>query len=136
MEKPMANESSKELRRVLNAAKKHMSAFKTLEMEINPLNQAILIHVLLQKLEKKIRNEFEMKLDPNELAEWSNLIEFLQKKANTLESVEKREELLGKPKKNERRSRFTPCKPRSRKKTKELIFLEMIFSPLDSTFCK
>jgi hypothetical protein len=101
MEKPMANESSKELRRVLNAAKKHMSAFKTLEMEVNPLSQAILIHVLLQKLEKKIRNEFEMKLDPNELAEWPNLIEFLQKKANTLESVEKREELMGKPKKNE-----------------------------------
>lgn len=87
-EKPMARGSSSDLKSIINNAKKCVRAFNNLDMEPNPLTEAFLIHIVNEKLDFNIRNDFDLTLKRNELPTWKEFVDFLEKRSNCLESIE------------------------------------------------
>ncbi|GBO18769.1 hypothetical protein AVEN_12-1 [Araneus ventricosus] len=63
-------ESSKELRNLVDTINKSVRGLKLLELEGNELVQQIIINVVIQKVDKETREQYEMSLTTNELPNW------------------------------------------------------------------
>jgi hypothetical protein len=86
--KVMSRGSSADLKSIINIAKKNVRTFTQMGLEVNPLTEAILIHIVIEKLDFNIRNDFELSLKQNELPSWKKFVEFLEKRSNSLEAIE------------------------------------------------
>lgn len=92
----MTRSSGKDLRDMINQAKKHVRAFQSLEFEPNELSEAILIQIMSEKIDYLIRNDFEVSLEPQQVPDWNKFITYLEKRCNILEAID-----LGKKKGND-----------------------------------
>ncbi|CAL1285198.1 unnamed protein product [Larinioides sclopetarius] len=82
-------ESAKELRNMIDNVLSHLRALKQLGLELNELSEAILRNVILQRIDDDSRRVFEMSLTSNELPKWDAFIEFLSKRSQALENVQR-----------------------------------------------
>ncbi|GBM85742.1 hypothetical protein AVEN_232238-1 [Araneus ventricosus] len=80
-------ESAKDLRNLVDTINKSLRGLKLLELEANELVHQILINVVIQKIDKETRKQYEMSLTTNELPNWDKFIEFLRKRSQVLENI-------------------------------------------------
>ncbi|GBM82212.1 hypothetical protein AVEN_179520-1 [Araneus ventricosus] len=80
-------ESAKDLRNLVDAISKSLRGLKLLELEANELVHQILINVVIEKIDKETRKQYEMSLTTNEFPNWDKFIEFLRKRSQVLEII-------------------------------------------------
>ncbi|GBL75094.1 hypothetical protein AVEN_148833-1, partial [Araneus ventricosus] len=80
-------ESAKDFRNLVDTINKSLRGLKLLELEANELVHQILINVVIQKIDKETRKQYEMSLTTNELPNWDKFIEFLRKRSQVLENI-------------------------------------------------
>ena len=79
-------ESHKELRSFIDCINKNLRSLKVLKYEQNNLSDAILINIILQKLDAKTTRLFQYSIKKNEYPQFQQLMSFLENRAYTLES--------------------------------------------------
>lgn len=85
----ISHESSKELRNLVDAINKNIRALKNLGFERNDLSDILLTTIILNKLDKETRKQFELSMNNSEVPKFEDLITYLEKRSQTLESVNK-----------------------------------------------
>lgn len=85
--KTMSRESSGELQRVLDDTSAHVSALKTLGVEVDTWD-VMIVYLVSIRLDPETRKKWEETVSKDELPKWSAMKVFLQKRCNSLESVE------------------------------------------------
>lgn len=79
-------ESASNLRQMLDKIESNLRSLKQLKLETNPLCEAILIYVIIQRIDIDTRKLYEMELG-SELPSWEKFTEFLTKRCQALENV-------------------------------------------------
>lgn len=77
--KTLKPDSVKDLRNLIDTMK-NIRAFQLLKLETNDLIHALLINIIMNKLDPESRKSFETSLITKELPSWSEFIEYLQKR--------------------------------------------------------
>lgn len=85
----ITHESSKDIRHLLDAINKNVRALYNLKFERNDFSDILLTTVILDKLDKDTRKQFELSINATEVPKFDNLITFLEKRSQTLESITK-----------------------------------------------
>ncbi|GBN71477.1 hypothetical protein AVEN_85918-1 [Araneus ventricosus] len=82
-------ESAEDLRKLLDTVKKNLRTLKTFEYERNNLSDVLIINLILQKLDKETRKQFEITLKSKEVPDLDNFLTFLENRSLVLEYVNK-----------------------------------------------
>ncbi|GFW41652.1 integrase catalytic domain-containing protein [Trichonephila clavipes] len=114
-------ESAFHLRSLIDSIQSHLRALKQLELESNALCESMLIFVITQRLDDESRKQYEMELHSNDLPKWDNFLDFLIKRSQTLENVQRNSSLKNK---NEYSPKFRSFVMKSDEKTCPLCPLE------------
>lgn len=93
--KSMTKESSAELQEILDETTAHVSALKSLNVEVDTWD-VMIVYLVSIKLDSETRKRWEETVNKDELSKWSVMNAFLQKRCNSLESVELSFEYRGK----------------------------------------
>ncbi|GFQ80088.1 uncharacterized protein TNCT_325271 [Trichonephila clavata] len=99
----------------------HLRALKQLELEPNTLCESMLIFVKTQRLDDESRKQYEMELHSNDLPRWDKFLDFLIKRSQALENVQRNYSLKNK---NEYSPKFKSLVVKSDKRTCPLCSLE------------
>ncbi|GFS83699.1 integrase catalytic domain-containing protein [Trichonephila clavipes] len=89
-------ESAFHLRSLIDSIQSHLRALKQLELEPNALCESMLIFVITQRLDDESRKQYEMELHSNDLPKWNNFLDFLIKRSQALENVQRNSSLKNK----------------------------------------
>ncbi|GFV39406.1 pro-Pol polyprotein [Trichonephila clavipes] len=89
-------ESAFHLRCLIDSIQSHLRALKQLELEPNALCESMLIFVITQRLDDESRKQYEMELHSNDLPKWNNFLNFLIKRSQALENVQRNSSLKNK----------------------------------------
>ncbi|GFY20337.1 integrase catalytic domain-containing protein [Trichonephila clavipes] len=81
------NESAKELRALMDCINRNIRALKVLKYEQNDLSDIILINIILQKIDKESRKQFELSLKTAEFPTFDSIMKFLEKRSAVLENI-------------------------------------------------
>ncbi|GFU25868.1 DUF1758 domain-containing protein [Trichonephila clavipes] len=74
------SESVKELRALMDCINRNIRALKVLKYEQNDLSDIILINIILQKIDKESRKQFELSLKTAEVPTFGSIMKFLEKR--------------------------------------------------------
>ncbi|GFS68277.1 integrase catalytic domain-containing protein [Trichonephila clavipes] len=107
-------ESAFHLRSLIDSIQSHLRALKQLELEPNALCESMLIFVITQRLDEESRKQYEMELHSNDLPKWNNFLDFLIKRSQALENVQRNSSLKNK---NEYSPKFRSFVVKSNEKT-------------------
>ncbi|GFR29560.1 uncharacterized protein TNCT_463151 [Trichonephila clavata] len=99
----------------------HLRALKQLELEPNTLCESMLIFVIIQRLDDESLKQYEMELHSNDLPRWDKFLDFLIKRSQALENVQRNYSLKNK---NEYSPKFKSLVVKSDKRTCPLCSLE------------
>ncbi|GFT19168.1 uncharacterized protein TNCV_303011 [Trichonephila clavipes] len=81
------SESAKELRALMDCINRNIRALKVLKYEQNDLSDIILINIILQKIDKESRKQFELSLKTAEVPTFDSIMKFLEKRSAVLENI-------------------------------------------------
>ncbi|GFX67979.1 DUF1758 domain-containing protein [Trichonephila clavipes] len=81
------SESAKELRALMDCINRNIRALKVLNYEQNDLSDIILINIILQKIDKESRKQFELSLKTAEVPTFDSIMKFLEKRSAVLENI-------------------------------------------------
>ncbi|GFW08969.1 integrase catalytic domain-containing protein [Trichonephila clavipes] len=81
------SESAKELRALMGCINRNIRALKVLKYEQNDLSDIILINIILQKIDKESRKQFELSLKTAEVPTFDSIMKFLEKRSAVLENI-------------------------------------------------
>ncbi|GFU87457.1 integrase catalytic domain-containing protein [Trichonephila clavipes] len=81
------SESAKELRALMDCINRNIRALKVLKYEQNDLSDIILIKIILQKIDKESRKQFELSLKTAEVPTFDSIMKFLEKRSAVLENI-------------------------------------------------
>lgn len=84
---PIKNESSSQLRKLVDALAGHMKALESLREKPNQWG-SLLMHLIVSKLDTKTMRDWEISSSSTEVFRISNLMDFLQSRFRVLEVVE------------------------------------------------
>ncbi|GFX69879.1 integrase catalytic domain-containing protein [Trichonephila clavipes] len=76
----LTSESARDIRTMTDILSKNIRALKLLGFERNNLSDLILFHIILKKIERETRKQFEQSIDSNQIPELDTFIMFLGKK--------------------------------------------------------
>ncbi|GFX99310.1 integrase catalytic domain-containing protein [Trichonephila clavipes] len=107
-------ESAFHLRSLIDSIQSHLRALKQLELEPNALCESMLIFVITQRLDDESRKQYEMELHSNDLSKWNNFLDFLIKRSQALENVQRNSSLKNQ---NEYSPKFRSFVVKSNEKT-------------------
>lgn len=102
--KAMNRESASELQRILDNTVIHLAALKTLGVEVDHWDE-IIVYLVAIKLDTETRKKWEETVDKSLLPQWDDMRIFLQKRCNSLESVELAVDYRKKPEKTQKDSK-------------------------------
>lgn len=68
---------------------KHLLGLKLLKLELNKLIELTLINAIASKLNREYRKQHEMLLKTTELPDWEEFSDFLQKRSQVLENIQR-----------------------------------------------
>ncbi|KAF8766744.1 hypothetical protein HNY73_019777 [Argiope bruennichi] len=83
----IVHESAKDLRNLIDCILKNLRALNVLKYERNELSDAILINIILQKLDRESRKQFELSLVNKEVPDFDDFIEFLERRYQVLNAI-------------------------------------------------
>lgn len=83
----MQKESSKKLRKLLDLLFQHLASLKKLSLPTDSWD-ALLIPIILSKLDYRTKREWEVKHDDSKLPTLNQVTEFLRKKCFSLEALQ------------------------------------------------
>ncbi|GBO05840.1 hypothetical protein AVEN_120845-1 [Araneus ventricosus] len=81
------SESAEELRALMDCVNKNIRALKVLKYEQNKLSDVMLINIILQKIDKESRKQFELSLKTAEIPTFDILMKFLETRSSLLDSI-------------------------------------------------
>ncbi|GFW18546.1 DUF1758 domain-containing protein [Trichonephila clavipes] len=81
------SESAKELRALMDCINRNIRALKVLKYEQNDLSDIILINIILHKIDKESRKQFELSLKTAEVPTFDSIVKFLEKRSAVLENI-------------------------------------------------
>ncbi|GFX91586.1 DUF1758 domain-containing protein [Trichonephila clavipes] len=81
------SESAKELHALMDCINRNIRALKVLKYEQNDLSDIILINIILQKIDKESRKQFELSLKTAEVPTFDSIMKFLEKRSAVLENI-------------------------------------------------
>ncbi|GFV90154.1 DUF1758 domain-containing protein [Trichonephila clavipes] len=81
------SESAKELHALMDCINRNIRALKVLKYEQNDLSDIILINIILQKIHKESRKQFELSLKTAEVPTFDSIMKFLEKRSAVLENI-------------------------------------------------
>ncbi|GFW37027.1 integrase catalytic domain-containing protein [Trichonephila clavipes] len=114
-------ESAFHLRSLIDSIQSHLRALKQLELEPNALCESMLIFVITQRPDDESRKQYETELHSTDLPKWNNFLDFLIKRSQALENVQRNSSLKNK---NEYSPKFRSFVVKSDEKTCPLCPLE------------
>ncbi|GFX92289.1 DUF1758 domain-containing protein [Trichonephila clavipes] len=81
------SESAKELCSLMDCINRNIRALKVLKYEQNDLSDIILINIILQKIYKESRKQFELSLKTAEVPTFDSIMKILEKRSAVLENI-------------------------------------------------
>ncbi|GFU07864.1 uncharacterized protein TNCV_3551761 [Trichonephila clavipes] len=81
------NENSTEIRNMIDCVQKNLRASKVLKYEQNKLSDVLLINILVEKLDRESRKNFELSHKSKTVPTFQEFIEFLEQRESVLLSV-------------------------------------------------
>ncbi|GFV79313.1 integrase catalytic domain-containing protein [Trichonephila clavipes] len=81
------SESAKELSDLMDCINRNIRALKVLKYEQNDLSDIILINIILHKIDKESRKQFELSLKTAEVPTFDSIMKFLEKRSAVLENI-------------------------------------------------
>ncbi|GFS79813.1 integrase catalytic domain-containing protein [Trichonephila clavipes] len=75
---PLKHESGKDLRNVLDTILKNLRSLKILEFERDKLSDALLLNIILDKLDRDSRKQYELTLKDDNVPEFDDFLEILE----------------------------------------------------------
>ncbi|GFU86374.1 uncharacterized protein TNCV_1417261 [Trichonephila clavipes] len=81
------NENSTEIRNMIDCVQKNLRALKVLKYEQNKLSDVLLINILVEKLDRESRRNFELSHKSKTVPTFQEFIEFLEQRESVLLSV-------------------------------------------------
>ncbi|GFQ68379.1 uncharacterized protein TNCT_514811 [Trichonephila clavata] len=82
------HESAKNLRTLIDCCQKHLRGLKIVGLELNEFSEVLLINLILRKLDKETRKNYELNLASTELPKWDDFMDFLLKCCLILENIQ------------------------------------------------
>ncbi|XP_058449067.1 uncharacterized protein LOC131429033 [Malaya genurostris] len=86
--KVIQNESSVDLRELVNIVQKNLRALSSLKLPLDPLSESMIVHVVASRLDKETHKDFESHVIGTNLVKWQELVDFLQNRCRILENLE------------------------------------------------
>ncbi|XP_054706729.1 uncharacterized protein LOC129216539 [Uloborus diversus] len=80
-------QSTKELRHLIDTINKNIRALQVLKYERNYLSDILLINIILEKLDIESRKQFELNASSKEVPKLEELLSFLEKRCQVLDNV-------------------------------------------------
>ncbi|GFX45072.1 integrase catalytic domain-containing protein [Trichonephila clavipes] len=77
----LTSESARDIRTMTDILSKNIRALKLLGFERNNLSDLILLNIILKKIDRETRKQFEQSIDSNQIPELDTFIMFLEKEA-------------------------------------------------------
>ncbi|KAF8786368.1 hypothetical protein HNY73_008089 [Argiope bruennichi] len=82
-------ESAKGLRNITDTINKSLRGLKSLNLECNDLTSAILVNIILERLDKESRKAYEMSIQSKQIPSLKELLQFLESRAMVLDQLGK-----------------------------------------------
>ncbi|KAF8790484.1 hypothetical protein HNY73_005501 [Argiope bruennichi] len=82
-------ESAKGLRNITDTINKSLRGLKSLNLECNDLTNAILVNIILERLDKESRKAYEMSIQSKQIPSLKELLQFLESRAMVLDQLGK-----------------------------------------------
>ncbi|GFS55214.1 integrase_H2C2 domain-containing protein [Trichonephila clavipes] len=95
----LTSESARDIRTMTDILSKNIRALKHLGFERNNLSDLILLNIILKKIDRETRKQFEQSIDSNQIPELDTFIMFLEKRSQTIDSINRSAPITHKPKK-------------------------------------
>ncbi|GFW89799.1 uncharacterized protein TNCV_2424561 [Trichonephila clavipes] len=76
----LTSESARDIRTMTDILSKNIRALKLLGFECNNLSDLILLNIILKKIDRETREQFEQSIDSNQIPELDTFIMFFRKK--------------------------------------------------------
>ncbi|CAL1273554.1 unnamed protein product [Larinioides sclopetarius] len=83
------NENPAQIRLLTDTVRSHLRSLKNLKMESNQLSDAIILHILINKIDKESQRLFHLSLTSTEVPSLQNFLSFLENRCIQLESIYK-----------------------------------------------
>ncbi|GFQ95948.1 integrase catalytic domain-containing protein [Trichonephila clavata] len=81
------SESARDIRYMTDILNKSIRALKLLGFERNNLSDLLLFNIILKKIDRETRKQFEQSIESNEIPELDEFIMFLEKRSQTIDSI-------------------------------------------------
>ncbi|GFV86492.1 uncharacterized protein TNCV_2156851 [Trichonephila clavipes] len=94
----LTSESARDIRTMTDILSKNIRALKLLGFERNNLSDLILLNIILKKIDRETRKQFEQSIDSNQIPELDTFIMFLEKISQTIDSINRSAPITHKPK--------------------------------------
>ncbi|GFX89074.1 DUF1758 domain-containing protein [Trichonephila clavipes] len=94
----LTSESARDIRTMTDILSKNIRALKLLGFERNNLSDLILLNIILKKIDRETRKQFEQSIDSNQIPELDTFIMFLEKRSQTIDSINRSAPIIHKPK--------------------------------------
>ncbi|GFV07437.1 DUF1758 domain-containing protein [Trichonephila clavipes] len=94
----LTSESARDIRTMTDILSKNIRALKLLGFERNNLSDLILLNIILKKIDRETRKQFEQSIDSNQIPELDTFIMFLEKRSQTIDSINRSAPITHKPK--------------------------------------
>ncbi|XP_071043868.1 reticulocyte-binding protein 2-like [Parasteatoda tepidariorum] len=83
----LTNESAGDIRNMVDILKKNIRALKLLNFDRNNLSDILLLNIILKKVDRETRKQYEQTTVSNEIPELDKFLEFLEKRSQSLDSI-------------------------------------------------
>ncbi|GFY07920.1 integrase catalytic domain-containing protein [Trichonephila clavipes] len=94
----LTSESARDIRTMTDILSKNIRALKLLGFERNNLSDLILHNIILKKIDRETRKQFEKSIDSNQIPELDTFIMYLEKRSQTIDSINRSAPITHKPK--------------------------------------
>ncbi|GFX35403.1 DUF1758 domain-containing protein [Trichonephila clavipes] len=94
----LTSESARDIRTMTDILSKNIRALKLLGFERNNLSDLILLNIILKKIDRETRKQFEQSIVSNQIPELDTFIMFLEKRSQTIDSINRSAPITYKPK--------------------------------------
>ncbi|GFX65898.1 DUF1758 domain-containing protein [Trichonephila clavipes] len=82
------HETAKNLRTFIDCCQKHLRGLKIVGLDLNEFSKVLLINLILRKLDKETRKNYELNFASTELPKWEDFMNFLLKRCLILENIQ------------------------------------------------